>query len=120
MEASAYLQPITKTEEQGLDPQDWSELRELGHRMVDDVIDHLATVNERPVWHEMPAEVRRRFQSDLPVDGEGGRRPIGTFSNTCCPTPKAIFTRDFGRGSLGQAPVLACWPTCLPRESIPI
>jgi len=37
MEASTYLQPITKTE-QGLDPQDWSELRQLGRRMVDALV----------------------------------------------------------------------------------
>src|SRR2546429_6999525 len=102
MEASTYLQPITKTE-QGLDPQDWSELRELGHRMVDDMIDHLATVAQRPVWQAMPAEVRRRFQSDPPLDGEERRRSIGTSSNTCCPTPKVIFIRDSGRGSSGRA-----------------
>jgi aromatic-L-amino-acid/L-tryptophan decarboxylase len=84
MEASAYLQPITKTE-QGLDPQDWAELRELGHRMVDDVIDHLATVNERPAWQEMPAEVRRRFQSDLPVDGEGAEKAYRDFQQYVLP-----------------------------------
>src|SRR5256886_17242453 len=84
MEASAYLQPITKTE-QGLDPQDWSELRELGNRMVDDVIDHLAAVNERPVWQEMPAEVRRRFQSDLPVDGEGAEKAYRDFQQYVLP-----------------------------------
>src|SRR5437899_12393238 len=78
MEASTYLQPITKTE-QGLDPQDWSELRELGHRMVDDMIDHLATVAQRPVWQAMPAEVRGRCQSDPPLDGEGVEKVYGDF-----------------------------------------
>src|SRR3989475_10630190 len=84
MEASTYLQPITKTE-QGLDPQDWSELRELGPRMVDDMIDHLATVAQRPVWQAMPAEVRRRFQSDPPLDGEGAEKVYWDFQQYVLP-----------------------------------
>jgi len=84
MNASAYVQPSTKTE-QGLDPQDWSELRQLGHRMVEDMIDHLATVAQRPVWQEMPAEVRERFQSDLPVDGEGAEKAYQDFQQDVLP-----------------------------------
>ena len=84
MEASTYLQPITKTE-QGLDPQDWSELRQLGRRMVDDMIDHLATVAQRPVWQAMPAEVRRRFQSDPPLDGEGAEKAYRDFQQYVLP-----------------------------------
>jgi glutamate/tyrosine decarboxylase-like PLP-dependent enzyme len=42
----------------GLDPDDWSELRALGHRMVDDMIDHLRDVRNRPVWRKLPDPVR--------------------------------------------------------------
>ncbi len=42
----------------GLDPQDWSELRSLGHRMVDDMIDHLSSQANRPVWQKLPDAVR--------------------------------------------------------------
>ena len=84
MEASTYLQPVRKTE-QGLDPQDWSELRQLGHRMVEDMIDHLATVAQRPVWEEMPAEVRERFQSDPPLDGEGAEKAYQDFQQDVLP-----------------------------------
>ncbi len=38
-----------------LDPEDWSELRALGHRMIDDMIGHLATLRDRPVWQPPPA-----------------------------------------------------------------
>ena len=30
-----------------LDPQDWNEIRALGHRMLDDMIDHVASIRER-------------------------------------------------------------------------
>src|SRR6266576_1046161 len=47
-----------------LDPQDargWEELRQLGHRMVDEMLEYLRTVRERPVWRPVPAEVRKRL-----------------------------------------------------------
>jgi len=49
-----------------LDPQDWDELRALGHRMLDDMIDHIASVRERPVWQPIPEAVRARFREALP------------------------------------------------------
>ena len=36
--------------EETLDPADWESLRALGHRMVDDALDWLRDVRERPVW----------------------------------------------------------------------
>src|SRR5437868_15406157 len=100
MEASTYLQPITKTE-QGLDPQDWSELRQLGRRMVDDMIDHLATVTLRPVWQEMPAEVRRRFQSDPPLVGEGAEKAYRVFQHYVLPYDEGNLHPRFWASVIG-------------------
>src|SRR3981081_220942 len=47
-----------------LDPVDargWEELRQLGHRMVDEMLEYLRTVRERPVWRPVPADVRKRL-----------------------------------------------------------
>jgi aromatic-L-amino-acid decarboxylase len=33
-----------------LDPTDWQELRRDGHRMLDDMLDHLETLREQPLW----------------------------------------------------------------------
>ena len=33
-----------------LDPADWDATRTLAHRMVDDAIDRLRDVRDRPVW----------------------------------------------------------------------
>lgn len=52
--------------EQSLDPQDWNEVRLLGHRIVDDAVAYLASVRERPVWRPMPAETRAQFEQPLP------------------------------------------------------
>jgi len=50
-----------------LDPQDWASLRAQGHRMLDDMLDYVEHIRERPVWQPMPGEVRERFHAGLPV-----------------------------------------------------
>ena len=52
---------------QTLDPQDWNEIRAQGHRMLDDMLDYVSNIRDRPVWQPIPDEVRRRFRADLPV-----------------------------------------------------
>jgi len=49
-----------------LDPTDWRDLRRLGHRMLDDMFDHLAGQAEGPVWRKMPAALRAELQTPLP------------------------------------------------------
>ncbi len=49
-----------------LDPDDWEASRALAHRMVDEAVDHLKQVRERPVWSSMPDNVHATFQSGLP------------------------------------------------------
>ena len=49
-----------------LDPQDWDELRAQGHRMLDDMLDNLAGVAERPVWQPPTPEQRARYRAPLP------------------------------------------------------
>jgi aromatic-L-amino-acid decarboxylase len=53
---------------ESLDPPDWSDLRLLGHRMIDDMFDHLQALRTEPVWRKMPDEVRQAFRQRLPRD----------------------------------------------------
>ena len=48
--------------QEGLDPADWSEMRELAHRMVDDAIDYVQNIRDRPVWQPVPDEVKLKLQ----------------------------------------------------------
>jgi len=50
-----------------LDPQDWQRLRAQGHRMLDDILDYLEHIRERPVWQPIPDEVCARFREALPT-----------------------------------------------------
>jgi aromatic-L-amino-acid/L-tryptophan decarboxylase len=49
-----------------LDPKNWDEIRALGHRMLDDMIDYAANIRDRPVWQPIPDDVRARFRAELP------------------------------------------------------
>ena len=49
-----------------LDPQDWTQLRAQAHRMLDDMLDYVADIRERPVWTPMPQAVRDHFRAGIP------------------------------------------------------
>jgi glutamate/tyrosine decarboxylase-like PLP-dependent enzyme len=53
-----------------LDPADWPAFRAEAHRMLDDVIDFMATVRDGPVWRPMPDELRRSLREPLPRSGQ--------------------------------------------------
>lgn len=55
--------------EETLDPENWDDLRQLGHRMVDDMIDWLQTVRERPAWQPIPEKTKEQLQNQ-PLPGE--------------------------------------------------
>ena len=52
--------------ERSMDPDDWGALRSLGHQALDDMIDYLETVRERPAWAPLPDETRALFDEPIP------------------------------------------------------
>ena len=52
-----------------LDPKDWNAFRALSHAALDDALDYLQGIRERPAWQEVPADVRERLASAMPQDG---------------------------------------------------
>jgi aromatic-L-amino-acid/L-tryptophan decarboxylase len=58
--------PPEAAAEETLDPADWEAMRALGHRMMDDALDWLRDVRERPVWQRMPDDVRATFRTSVP------------------------------------------------------
>ncbi|CAF0809364.1 unnamed protein product [Adineta ricciae] len=60
-----------KKDDISLDPQDWSAIRSLGHRIMDDMVDYLRDLRLRPAWHQIPLEIRKAIaQTDLPIYGQ--------------------------------------------------
>ncbi|CDX31572.1 aspartate aminotransferase family protein [Mesorhizobium sp. WSM4935] len=52
--------------EETLDPPDWADMQALSHRIVEDAVAYLRDVRDRPVWREMPVDVRTFFSAPLP------------------------------------------------------
>lgn len=75
----------TSESSQTLDPRDWDEIRALGHRMLDDMIDSIASIRERPVWQPIPDVVRARFRAELPHDPSDLNDVYGEFTDHIAP-----------------------------------
>jgi len=73
-----------------LDPVDqraWEELRALGHQMVDEMLEHLRTVRERPVWRPVPKEVRARLSTPAPHEPTPVAQVYDEFKRDVLPYP---------------------------------
>jgi hypothetical protein len=73
--------------EETLDPDNWEELRQLEHQMVDDMLDWLQTLRERPVWQPVPDEVKAHFQQSLPLEAQNLREVYQDFLTDVLPFP---------------------------------
>ena len=56
--------------EETLDPGDWEAMRALGHRILDDAMDYLETLRDRPVWQHAPQHVKAHFDGPPPLEPE--------------------------------------------------
>lgn len=61
------IQPIQPTSLDPADPAAWEAFRDQAHRMLDDMIGHLRTLREQPVWRPIPAALRTRWREPLPA-----------------------------------------------------
>lgn len=62
--------PTEAHSEETLDPEEWESMRALGHRMLDDALDYIETLRERPVWQHALPEVKAHFAGPPPPDPE--------------------------------------------------
>jgi glutamate/tyrosine decarboxylase-like PLP-dependent enzyme len=77
----------TTDAEETLDPQDWSSMLALGHRVVEDSMRYLETVRERPVWRATPDDVKAALRAPLPLEPEGAERAYEDFKRLVLPYP---------------------------------
>ena len=71
--------------ERTLDPDDWTELRALGHRMLDDMLDYIEGIRDRSVWQTMPDETRQQFRAGLPESPSDFTVVYDEFTRTIVP-----------------------------------
>jgi glutamate/tyrosine decarboxylase-like PLP-dependent enzyme len=90
-----------------LDPQDWDELRALGHRMLDDMFEYLARVRERPVWQPFPDAVKERLAEALPRHGLPAEAVYEQFKRDVLPYPPGNIHPRFWGWVIGTGTPLA-------------
>ena len=61
-------QEDTMSIEETLDPEEWSAMRALGHRMLDDMLDYLQAMRQRPAWQHAPKDVKAHFGGLPPLE----------------------------------------------------
>ncbi len=77
---------ILQTERpESLDPTDWEALRALGHRMLDDMVDHLRDLRAQPVWRPLPDEARALLRAPLDAEGADPATVYERFRETILP-----------------------------------
>jgi glutamate/tyrosine decarboxylase-like PLP-dependent enzyme len=59
-------------------PAEWQELRALGHRMLDDLFDDVASLREQPAWRPLPDESAEALSSPLPLEGRSAAEVYDT------------------------------------------
>ncbi|MGH7579505.1 MAG: pyridoxal phosphate-dependent decarboxylase family protein [Gemmatimonadales bacterium] len=93
--------------EESLDPPDWTELRALGHRMVDDMMDYLERVRERPVWRPVPAGTREALDEPLPRGPADAAAVYQQFREHILPYPNGNIHPRFWGWVMGTGTPLA-------------
>jgi aromatic-L-amino-acid/L-tryptophan decarboxylase len=80
-----------------LDPENWEEFRALAHAMIDDTLDYLRDLRERPAWQPMQEGVRSSFDEPLPQKGIGAAAAYRVFKQQVRPyTNGNIHPRFWG------------------------
>ena len=79
--------PNKQLTEESFDPCNWDEFRGLAHRMVDDMLDHLRDLPNRPAWQEMPTATRKRLREPLPIEPQGVESAYDDFVRDVLPYP---------------------------------
>lgn len=90
-----------------LDPENWDDLRRLGHRMLDDMFDFQRSVRERPVWQPFPEVVKRRLAEPVPHHGQAAADVYEQFQRDVLPYPPGNIHPRFWGWVIGTGTPLA-------------
>ncbi len=90
-----------------LDPESWDELRLLAHRMVDDAVNYIQKVGERPVWQPVPEKISDKFKSPAPKEPSSPADVYNEFLESIFPYPMGNIHPRFWGWYMGSGTFLA-------------
>lgn len=99
--------------EETLDPEEWESMRELGHKMLDDMLDYMKTVRERPVWQHVPDQVKAHFKKPAPQDPQPPEEIYKEFVEKVLPYPLGNIHPRFWGWAVGTGTVMGAFAELL-------
>jgi aromatic-L-amino-acid decarboxylase len=96
-----------------LDPENWDEMNELAHRMVDDVLRYFQSVRERPAWQPVPADVAERLTATAPREPTGAPAVYDEFRRDVLPFAMNTSHPRFWAWYMGSGTVLGAFADLL-------
>jgi len=99
--------------EETLDPDDWESMRKLGHKMLDDMVDYMETVRERPVWQPVPNQIKADFSRPAPQQPQPPEEIYEEFVEKVLPYPMGNIHPRFWGWILGTGTVMGAFAELL-------
>ncbi|UCE28726.1 MAG: amino acid decarboxylase [Candidatus Bathyarchaeota archaeon] len=92
--------------EESLDPEDWESMRELGQKMLGDMLTYLKTVRDRPVWQGVPDEIKAHFSKRLPQNPQSPEAIYREFVEKVLPYPLGNIHPRFWGWAVGTGTIM--------------
>ncbi|MDO8968947.1 aminotransferase class V-fold PLP-dependent enzyme [Algoriphagus sp.] len=78
----------TTKENLTLDPENWDAMRQLGHRMIDDLFDYWENIRNEKIWKPIPQEVKEFLDQPIPEKGQNPEEVYQEFKQNIFPYNK--------------------------------
>ena len=98
-----------KHENQTLDPENWDEIRALGHQMIDDLVNYWQGIREKPTWKPIPEKVKSTFDTSVPKQGIAPSQVYEQFKTTIFPYNKGNVHPRFFAWIQGTGNPMGVW-----------
>jgi glutamate/tyrosine decarboxylase-like PLP-dependent enzyme len=92
-----------------LDPENWDEIRALGHQMIDDLVDYWKGIREEPIWKPIPDEVKATFSETIPKDPTAPNEVYEEFKKSIFPYNKGNVHPRFFAWIQGTGNPMGVW-----------
>jgi len=100
-------------QEETLDPEDWESMRKLGHTMIDDTLDYMKTLRERPIWQPIPDQIKNCFKKPLPHDPQKPEEIYKEFAEEVLPYSMGNAHPRFWGWAMGTGNVMSAFAELL-------
>lgn len=89
-----------------LDPENWQEMRDLAHQMVEDAFDYVEHIREQPVWRPVPAAIAEKLKSPAPATPADPAEVYREFKENILAYPMSTSHPRFWAWYMGSGTVM--------------